>query len=172
MLLKIPANDDAILYHHRTIKQLIFMTNWTTYEHRDTFHAIDDLAPGQSYQVTAISRFGWRATSGGAQTVSPGVGETAANVNFGYHNTLAPTAGVSTGADLSGRVFEDGNGDGVQQEGEPGLVGWTVFLDLDNDGALGTDEPRMTTSADDESTEGVPGGARRPHAGAAPAEAA
>src|SRR5262249_25663136 len=36
---------------------------------------------------------------------------------------------------LSGEVFRDTNGNGMKDgEEEPGLGGWTVFLDLNNDG--------------------------------------
>src|SRR5262249_34922413 len=37
-------------------------------------------------------------------------------------------------ATLSGTLFDDANGDGVQQAGEPGQPGWAVFVDRDQSG--------------------------------------
>lgn len=47
--------------------------------------------------------------------------------------TLSGTAIVTS---IAGHVFEDWNGDGARAAGEPGLGGWTVFLDQNNNGAL------------------------------------
>jgi len=45
-----------------------------------------------------------------------------------------PTAGTGT---ITGRVFRDDNGNHRPDAGEPGLHGWTVFLDLDGTGVPG-----------------------------------
>jgi len=42
--------------------------------------------------------------------------------------TFAPTASHAQGVQLSGEVFNDLNGNGVLNPGEPGLSGWTVDL--------------------------------------------
>lgn len=47
---------------------------------------------------------------------------------------------------ITGTVFQDANADRVQGVGETGLAGWTVYLDLDNDGIHDTNEP-STVSA-------------------------
>jgi SdrD B-like protein/uncharacterized protein DUF4214 len=47
--------------------------------------------------------------------------------------------------DISGQKFHDLNGDGVKDPCEPGLEGWTIFLDMDADGVLDDQEPRTTT---------------------------
>ncbi|HEY2411363.1 MAG TPA: FG-GAP-like repeat-containing protein [Pirellulaceae bacterium] len=49
-------------------------------------------------------------------------------------------------ATLSGTVFNDQNAD-QQQAGDPGLAGWTVYLDLDNNGTLDDFEPTATTDS-------------------------
>lgn len=49
---------------------------------------------------------------------------------------------------ISGLKFNDLDGDGIQDEGEGGLDGWTIFLDLDDNGTLDEDETFITTDAD------------------------
>lgn len=58
-------------------------------------------------------------------------------------------------ASITGRKFFDLNSDGLQDPGEPGLAGWTIFLDEDGDGRLDPDERRTVTRADDPATAGV-----------------
>ena len=52
---------------------------------------------------------------------------------------------------LAGRIegdkFNDLDGDGVRDAGEPGLAGWTIYLDSDNDGVLDAGEPTQITDA-------------------------
>ena len=42
--------------------------------------------------------------------------------------------------------FNDLDGDGIRQSGEPGLEDWTIFLDANDDGALGPGETSTTTN--------------------------
>ncbi|MCA9246155.1 MAG: hypothetical protein KDA42_03540, partial [Planctomycetales bacterium] len=51
-------------------------------------------------------------------------------------------------ADISGKIYNDLNGDGVRDQGENGLANWTVFLDLDQSGDLNAGEPSQLTDAD------------------------
>jgi hypothetical protein len=49
----------------------------------------------------------------------------------------------------SGLKFEDLDADGAAQEaGEPGLAGWTIYVDYDNDSILDQDEPSAVTGVD------------------------
>jgi VCBS repeat-containing protein len=57
------------------------------------------------------------------------------------------TAPVTTGQ-ISGTVFEDINENGAQDPGEDKLEGWTLYLDIDRNGALSSGEPTTTTDAD------------------------
>jgi hypothetical protein len=50
-------------------------------------------------------------------------------------------------AGLGDRVWLDRNGDGVQEEGEPGIGDVQVYLDLNNDGVRDAGEPVTTTNA-------------------------
>jgi hypothetical protein len=47
--------------------------------------------------------------------------------------------------EISGQVFLDLNGNGEQDEGEPGLAGQLVFLDMNGNGIPDPDEPQMLT---------------------------
>jgi subtilisin family serine protease len=59
------------------------------------------------------------------------------------------TAFVSIRGEIHGRVFNDINRSGTDAAGsQNGLQGWTVFLDLQNDGRLDPGDPSTTTAAD------------------------
>jgi hypothetical protein len=47
---------------------------------------------------------------------------------------------------ISGRVFEDYDGNGLQGLNEPGLAGQVVFLDLNGNGYMDDNEPRTVTN--------------------------
>jgi hypothetical protein len=51
-------------------------------------------------------------------------------------------------ASKSGLKFEDVNANGVRDEGEQGLEGWTIFVDYNDDGRLDGNEPSARTGAD------------------------
>ena len=48
----------------------------------------------------------------------------------------------------SGTVFDDQNGNATRDAGEPGLAGWTVFIDNDRDGVLEAGEVSVPTATD------------------------
>jgi hypothetical protein len=48
---------------------------------------------------------------------------------------------------VAGHVWSDDNHDGIQDAGEAALEGFTVFLDLDEDGVQGAAEPSTSTDA-------------------------
>ena len=76
------------------------------------------------------------------QTAAPGLitiinGETRANNNFlnttvGVPPVIPPVAAGT----ISGRKFNDLNGNGIIDAGEPALSGWTIQLDINNDGSI------------------------------------
>jgi hypothetical protein len=57
---------------------------------------------------------------------------------------LLPAVGADLGS-VSGRVWEDGNGNGVQDGGEAGLAGWIVYLDQNGNGSLDAGERSTLT---------------------------
>jgi hypothetical protein len=71
----------------------------------------------------------------------------------GVHNVLLVPGQVTTDRDflqvqlsvIEGLVWEDNDGDGAFDSGEPPLAGWTVFLDSSGDGAIQADEPQSVT---------------------------
>ncbi len=74
------------------------------------------------------------------------------------NGSSAPDVGaIEASADqvVTGRLFDDRNGDAQQDAGEVGVSGQVLFLDLDNDGELGPDEPVTTSREDDPRTPSV-----------------
>lgn len=51
----------------------------------------------------------------------------------------------ASSASLSGVVYEDLNGNGTRQNNEPGLQGWTVYIDLGDQGTFVSGDPFTTT---------------------------
>lgn len=49
---------------------------------------------------------------------------------------------------ISGMKFNDLDGDGEQEEGDNGLAGWTIYVDLDQDGSWDENEPYDVTNVD------------------------
>ena len=50
-------------------------------------------------------------------------------------------------ATVSGVKFDDLDGDGVRDASEPGIAGWTIFHDDDNDSVMDAAEARVTTGS-------------------------
>ena len=98
---------------------------------------IGNLAPG-NYTVREVLQSGWRPTiPGTAANVQVTAGTTRAGVLFGNtHKTY-----------IAGTVFNDSNGDGSQDNGEPGLGGVTVYVDANNDGKLDAGDSSTVTDA-------------------------
>ncbi|HND56206.1 MAG TPA: hypothetical protein PLV92_27505, partial [Pirellulaceae bacterium] len=81
---------------------------------------------------------------------------TATDANGRYHSVTVTSSGSSTGNNfgnwapgtISGLKFKDLDNDGQPQEGgEPGLSGWTIWVDYDNDNAIDVGEPSAVTGA-------------------------
>ncbi len=97
------------------------------------------VVPADSYEVRRVSQAGWQQTypAGGVYPLEV-IADPITDVDFGE---------VELGT-ISGVKFEDLNGDGVKDAGEPGLEGRTIYLDLDEDGQLdGGNEPYVVTNA-------------------------
>jgi len=56
-------------------------------------------------------------------------------------------------ADIFGTKYEDLDGDGQRDAGEPGLPGWRVWIDVNGNGSRDTFEPNMLTREDDPDTD-------------------
>ena len=77
------------------------------------------------------------------QRVLLGAGEGAVDVDFG--NRALP-------GEIRGRSFQDLDGDGVKEAGEPGREGLTIFLDLNSNGAFDNGEPSTVTNSNGDYT--------------------
>ncbi|HET6247861.1 MAG TPA: SdrD B-like domain-containing protein [Tepidisphaeraceae bacterium] len=100
---------------------------------------ISGVAPGTWYVDVVTVSNGYRRTLPVAGTNSYRVTVTAKNTaSIGFF-------GVTTSAYVGGTLFNDKNGNGVQDPGESGLAGWTVYLDLNNDGIHQSNEPVAQT---------------------------
>ena len=63
-------------------------------------------------------------------------------------NLATVTITVNPVNDVRGTVFEDVNGNGIRDEGEPGLEGYTVYADQNGNGLLDQDEVAVLTGPD------------------------
>lgn len=99
-------------------------------------YTITGLAHG-TYRLREIQQSGWTQTTPNPAPVVLGDGETLPGGDFG--NFTPPS--------LKGTVFDDTNGNSFKNAGEPGLPGWTVFLDTNNNGMLDPTETRTLTDS-------------------------
>ncbi|MDB5391734.1 MAG: hypothetical protein JWM11_7380, partial [Planctomycetaceae bacterium] len=113
-------------------------------------------------------------TTGVATPVGPGIGIGA--LNGGDFMPLSANRGlivtISAGKTFAGRDFgnlldqgtvtgtkyNDLNGNGVRDGGEPGLPGWIVYADLDNDNTRDGNEPFATTDSTGAYSLSIPSG--------------
>jgi subtilisin-like proprotein convertase family protein len=104
-------------------------------------YGIGFLRPG-THVVREVRQAGWfqTAPAGGSHTAITRSGLINANVDFGNAQP----------GSVSGRKWNDRDGDGVIDAGEVGLAGWVIYRDLDNDGELDTFNRRFerTVNAD------------------------
>ena len=134
---------------------------WTIFVDRDNDGALDASEPRDitaadgsysfslptstaDYRIREVSQAGWRQTAPGPQH-APGP----------IIATLDEPAMVSAGRNfgntqrvlITGQKFDDLDANGVRTGAEPGLAGWTIYLDTNNNSALDAGEPRDTTDS-------------------------
>ncbi|MHB1035657.1 MAG: SdrD B-like domain-containing protein [Pirellulales bacterium] len=100
-------------------------------------YILDGILPG-TYKIREEAQAGWSPTSpaAGYHEVHFFSGSMIENLDFGGYRRIS----------LSGRVFDDRDADGARDAAEPGLDGWTVFVDVNGDGAPTAGEPSATTA--------------------------
>lgn len=110
---------------------------------RDGFYSINRLVPN-TYRVGEVMQAGWTATAPVSQDVIVAAGRSTKADFFNF-----------SGGDIIGTVWNDLNQDSVRAIDpvsgaftDPGLAGWTVFLDVNNDRLPGAGEPATVTAAD------------------------
>jgi exo-beta-1,3-glucanase (GH17 family) len=102
----------------------------------DGSYQFDALGPG-TYRVRQSLPAGFRQTTDSPPDLVATGGVDLMGVDFGSFQR----------ATVRGLKFDDENGNGQRDDGEPLLAGWTIFLDADGNGTLGG-EPTQTTAAD------------------------
>ena len=63
----------------------------------------------------------------------------------GFRAVTQSTSVAVGESSISGTKWHDRNGNGQRDAGEPGLSGWTIYVDSDGDGQLGDNEPFTVT---------------------------
>ena len=133
----------------------------------DDFYSVGEGLGGLTVNITGggFSASVQTGTAGGYQTLVPGQG--VYNVEFRQGNTLLDSFSVSVGTEsvkqdlflevgvapssgrgkITGIQFDDLNGNGIQDIGESGLSGRTVFLDTNGNRQLDGTELRTTTDS-------------------------
>jgi hypothetical protein len=94
-----------------------------------------NLLPG-TYSVREVLPTGYIQTTPNPAAITLVSGAAVSGVNFGDFKLVS----------ISGTKFNDLNGNGVRDPGEPGLAGVTIFIDLHHDGTLDPGDPRTTTN--------------------------
>jgi subtilisin-like proprotein convertase family protein len=105
-------------------------------------YSFDEL-PAGIYNIREVLQSGWAQTLGQPPvTVSSGARVT--GVDFGNWVAVSqPTPGS-----ISGQKFNDLNGNGTKESGEPGLPGWVIYIDGNDNGVLDSTAVRPATSTD------------------------
>jgi hypothetical protein len=103
-------------------------------------YEFENLGPG-TYIIREVVKEGWKqiAPAGGKYTVVITSGSTITGKDFG--NKLGEIYGVK---------YEDKNGNGILDPGEPRLSGWTIYLDINNNGRRDGGEPSSVTDRNGE----------------------
>ena len=76
----------------------------------------------------------------------------AANLKLELLEQRRLLAGDGLCGEIRGLKWEDINGNGVRELGEPGIAGITIYADVNGNSALDDNEPRAVTLADDPNT--------------------
>ncbi len=102
-------------------------------------YAFTDLIP-TSYTVAEVAQSGWQQTfpaGNGTHSLGLASGQILSGIDFGNVQS----------AQIHGTKWNDVNANGMWDESESALEGWTIFLDEDNDGVLDAGELSTTTDS-------------------------
>lgn len=104
-------------------------------------YTFNDLPGGVTYRITQGTVSGWRRTTPSSfpMTVTLAAGQVVTGKNIGQQR-------LNSGS-ISGRMFNDTNGDGIQESGEAPLVGWGCFIDFNNDDVFDGSDVRVFADA-------------------------
>ena len=117
-----------------------------TYRRLDLVALAEAVAAYQPGAVASPSPIAREPSPVQGTAVASGVGRT---VLLGRGQTIkAVDLGLYREAELTGTIFDDRDGDGQLDAGEPPLGGIGLYLDLDGDGSRGVGEAAASTGAD------------------------
>jgi uncharacterized membrane protein len=97
-------------------------------------YSFANLSPG-TYTIREVQQSGFTQTTANPAAITPTSGQTITAVTFGNFQLTS----------IGGAKFQDTNGNGVRNPGEPGLRGFTIFIDANNNGILDVGETSTTT---------------------------
>lgn len=103
-------------------------------------YVIREVVPSRAVQTFPFKLPGSLLSAG--YTVQISSGDTIAGLDFGNEPR----------GEIHGTKWLDKNGNGFRDEGEPGLAGVTVYVDLNQNGQLDAKEPFAVTMSDDPDT--------------------
>lgn len=109
---------------------------------------VDPLSVANSFAVTSVpptTAYVRTSPLDGATVDAPVIPDGSAQVNFLY--AFAPTPTAVLPDSITGFVFNDFNGDGIVQPGEPTRPGAELYLDLNNNRDLDAGEPVSISDA-------------------------
>ncbi|MEX0937629.1 MAG: M36 family metallopeptidase [Pirellulales bacterium] len=110
---------------------------------RDAILLADQLLTGGENQQAIWTAFARRGMGASASDGGSGESLTVVQAFDMPASVQNPTGNVN----IAGTVWHDINGSGVQESGEASLAGWTVYVDLNNNGTRNTLEPVGVTNA-------------------------
>jgi uncharacterized protein (DUF2141 family) len=103
---------------------------------------IANLLPG-TYSITENAEVGWTLTGTTCNNINVVAGATTTCV---VTNTIQGGGGGSTTPGvITGRKWEDKNGNGIWNSGEGTLAGWTIYIDKNDNGRLDRNERSTVT---------------------------
>jgi subtilisin-like proprotein convertase family protein len=105
-------------------------------------YSFDEL-PAGIYSIHEVLRSGWAQTLG-QPPVTVSSGARVMGVDFGNWMAVSqPTPGS-----ISGQKWNDLNGNSTKETGEPGLPGWVIYIDGNDNGIFDSTAIRSVTSTD------------------------
>ncbi len=94
--------------------------------------------PSGVYRVAEVLEAGWVPTVPASLDVTFNAGQSTNRIDFFNF----------AGGTIEGTVWNDLNKNTIRDFADPGLVGWTVFLDINNSGSVDATEPSTVTDAE------------------------
>ena len=105
----------------------------------DGTYTITGITPGGPWKVREVLQAGWINSYPALHYYTE---------TFTSHEVVTGNDfGNYQNASKSGMKFEDLNADGVKDVGEPGLLGWVIYVDLNDNSVKDAGEPFATTAA-------------------------